>query len=58
LQLPAGAEMASETDLMEKSLAKLRIESGAVTVHTNPFEIKTIRIRFAAKSSSQTTRSR
>jgi len=58
LQLPAGAETASETDLMEKSLAKLGIESGAVTVHTNPYEIKTIRIQFAAKSSSQTVRSR
>jgi alpha-mannosidase len=58
LQLPAGAETASETDLMEKSLAKLSIESGSVTIHTKPYEIKTIRIQFAVRSSSQTTRSR
>jgi len=58
LQLPAGAETASETDLMERSLAKLSIESGSVTVPTKPYEIKTIRIQFAVKSSSQTTRSR
>jgi len=58
LQLPAGAETASETDLMEKSFAKLSIESGSVTVHTKPYEIKTIRIQFAAKSSSLTTRGR
>jgi len=29
-----------------------------VTVHTKPYEIKTIRLQFAAKSSSLTTRSR
>ncbi len=57
LQLPAGAQTASETDLMEKSLAKLLIESGSVTVHTKPYEIKTIRIQFAAKSLAQTARS-
>ena len=58
LRLPAGAEKASETDLMEKPLAELSVQDGAVTVHTKPYEIKTIRIRFARKSSPQTARSR
>ncbi len=58
LQLPAGAEKAWETDLMEKPLAELSVQDGAVTVHTKPYEIKTIRIRFARKSSRQTARSR
>jgi alpha-mannosidase len=51
LRLPAGAEKVSETDLMEKPLAEL-------SVHTKPYEIKTIRVRFAAKPASQTARSR
>jgi alpha-mannosidase len=48
LQLPTGAEAASETDLMERPSAELSIKNGAVTVHTKPYEIKTVRIRFAA----------
>jgi len=58
LRLPAGAEKASETDLMEKPLAELSVQDGTVTVHTKPHEIKTIRVRFAAKPASQTARSR
>jgi len=58
LRLPAGANMVSETDLMERPTADLTLSDGSVTVHTKPYEIKTIRIQFAAKSSSQTTRSR
>ena len=58
LQLPAGAKKVSETDLMEKPLAELSVQDGTVTVHTKPYEIKTIRVRFAAKPASQTARSR
>lgn len=58
LQLPAGAESASETNLMEKPMAELSVRDSAVTVHTKPYEIKTIRIRFTTKSSSQTELSR
>ena len=52
LQLPAGAQSASETDLMERSLANpptqdLVVRNGAVTVHTKPYEIKTLKVRFA-----------
>ena len=58
LQLPVGAEKVSETDLMEKPLAELSVQDGTVTDHTKPYEIKTIRVRFAAKPASQTARSR
>jgi alpha-mannosidase len=50
LQLPAGANSASETDLMERAVADLSLEAGTVTVHTKPFEIKTVRIRFAKET--------
>jgi len=46
LQLPAGAQSASETDLMERSIAPLALHNDAVTVHTKPYEIKTVKVRF------------
>jgi len=49
LLLPAGASSAAETDLMEKPVADLALQEGTVTVHTRPFEIKTLRIRFTPK---------
>jgi alpha-mannosidase len=48
LQLPVRANSAAETDLMEKPMADLAFQEGTVTVHTNPFEIKTVRIRLAS----------
>jgi alpha-mannosidase len=50
LQLPAGAQSASETDLMERSIADLAVKHGAVTVHTKPYEIKTLKVRFAPRA--------
>jgi alpha-mannosidase len=50
LQLPTGAQAASETDLMERATASLPVRDGAVTVHTKPYEIKTVKVQFAAKS--------
>jgi len=47
LKLPAGAQSASETDLMERSIASLAVHEDAVTVHTKPYEIKTLKVRFA-----------
>jgi alpha-mannosidase len=47
LQLPAGAESASETDLMERPTGPLSLASGKVSVPTKPFEIKTIRVQFS-----------
>jgi alpha-mannosidase len=53
LQLPAGAQSASETDLMERPTADLAVKSNAVTVHTKPYEIKTLKVKFAQHSSAQ-----
>jgi alpha-mannosidase len=50
LQLPAGAQSASETDLMERSIADLAVKHGAVTVHAKPYEIKTLKVRFAPRA--------
>ena len=49
LLLPAGASSVAETDLMERPVADVALQEGTVTVHTRPFEIKTLRIRFAPK---------
>jgi alpha-mannosidase len=57
LQLPAGAQSASETDLMERTTASLSVQAGAVTVHTKPYEIKTVKVRFAAKPSADSAKS-
>jgi alpha-mannosidase len=51
--LPASAQSASETDLMERPIGDLALQSGAVTVHTKPYEIKTIRVRFAVEQGSR-----
>jgi alpha-mannosidase len=45
--LPVGAQSASETDLMERPVGELGVPGGVVAVHTKPYEIKTIRVRFA-----------
>jgi alpha-mannosidase len=58
LRLPSGAQAASETDLMEKPGAELSLQDGTVTVHTKPYEIKTVRVRFTSKSSAQSDQSR
>jgi len=48
IQLPAGAQSASETDLMEKSIADLAVHGNAITVHAKPYEIKTVKVRYAS----------
>jgi alpha-mannosidase len=52
LQLPAKVELAWETDLMERPIGNLSVAQGAVTVPTKPYEIKTVKIRFAGESSA------
>ena len=49
VQLPAGAQSASETDLMEKPTVDLALRNGAVTVHTKPYEIKTLKVKFGPR---------
>jgi alpha-mannosidase len=47
LHLPPGAQAVSETDLMEKVIGALPLQEGVVTVHTKPYEIKTVKVQFA-----------
>ncbi|MGO9084788.1 MAG: alpha-mannosidase [Candidatus Sulfotelmatobacter sp.] len=47
LELPPGAQSAWETDLMEKPIASIPVQSGAVEVHTKPYEIKNIKIKYS-----------
>jgi alpha-mannosidase len=54
LQLPAGAQSAFETDLMERPIAEIPVKDGTVTVHTKPYEIKTVGVRFAVQSHTTT----
>jgi alpha-mannosidase len=58
LRLPAGALEVSETDLMERPVGTLSFQDGGVTVHTKPYEIKTVGVRFASKSSERSSQSR
>src|SRR5580698_10470693 len=50
LQLPRGAQSAEETDHMERPIGSLSTHAGTVTVQTKPYEIKTIKVRFAAET--------
>lgn len=47
IQLPSGAQSAADTDLMERPTGELQLHDGAVTVHTKPYEIKTVKVKFA-----------
>jgi alpha-mannosidase len=48
LQLPPGARSAVETDLMEKPMGGVSLRDGRVTLHTKPYEIKTIKVQFSS----------
>ena len=50
IQLPPGAESAAETDLMEKPIGSLPVHNGAVSVHTKPYEIKTVKVQFSGRA--------
>jgi alpha-mannosidase len=53
LRLPAKAMNASETNLLERPVGDLSLQEGTVTVHTKPYEIKTIRVSFAAQTAKE-----
>jgi alpha-mannosidase len=46
IQLPPGAQKAWETNLIEQPAGDLAVTNGSVTVHTKPYEIKTVSVRF------------
>jgi len=56
LELPNVAESASETDLMERTTGRLSVQNGVVTVRTKPYEIKTIKVRFASTPHAETAK--
>jgi alpha-mannosidase len=56
LQLAPGAQSASETDLMEKPIAKLAVQNGSVSVRTKPYEIKTVKVGFGTSGQTEQTR--
>ena len=45
VQLPTGAKTAWETNLIEQPTSDLAVTGGSVTVHTKPYEIKTVKVR-------------
>ena len=55
IQLPPGTQSAAETDLMEKRIGSLSVHSGAVSVHTKAYEIKTIKVQLASPPTLATT---
>ena len=48
MQLPPGAESASETDLMEKPLDTVPVQDSSVTLRAKPYEIKTIKVQYSS----------
>ena len=48
IQLPPGALSASETNLMEQPIGSLSIQNDAIAIHTKPYEIKTVQVKFVA----------
>lgn len=50
IQLPPGAESASETDLMEQPVAGIPVDNGTLVMHTKPYEIKTVKVQFASRA--------
>jgi alpha-mannosidase len=53
LRLPAGATSASLTNLMEKPITEIPVQAGTISVHTKPYEIMTVRVRFTSQSASR-----
>ncbi len=41
----AAVESAAETDLMERPLHDLPVKNGVITIHTKPYEIKTLKVQ-------------
>ena len=57
LDLAAKTESASETDLMEREIRPLQLSNSEITAHTGPYEIKTIKVRFASQQGAETAAS-
>ncbi len=53
-QLPPGVQSASDADLMERPTGGVAMQNGSVTMHTKPYEIKTVKLQYAPAPTSQT----
>jgi len=51
ITLPPGAQSASDADLMERPIGHLPIQGDTISVPTKPYEIKTVKLNFAAQPS-------
>jgi alpha-mannosidase len=47
IHLPGGAQKAWETNLIEQPSGELSLVNDSLTVHTKPYEIKTVEVKFA-----------
>ena len=47
IALRPDVQEASETDLMEKPMASVAVRDNILTVHTKPYEIKTVKVRYS-----------
>jgi alpha-mannosidase len=54
LQIPPGAQFATETDLMEKTLGSASLKGTMLTLHTKPYEIKTVKVQYPPVSQAAT----
>jgi alpha-mannosidase len=50
LEIPPGAQSASETDLMEKSIGNAGLQNNMLAVHAKPYSIETVKIQYAPAS--------
>jgi alpha-mannosidase len=46
LRVPPSARSAAETNLIEEQVGNLPVEQSTITVHTKPYEIKTVAVHF------------
>jgi len=46
IELPSSAQTAQETNLIERPIGDLPLSNGLLTVHTRPYEIKTVKVGF------------
>jgi len=49
ITLPPGAQSAFDADLMERPITELPIEGNTFSVHTKPYEIKTVKIALSPR---------
>lgn len=49
LSFPHKVKSAEETNLMERPVGSAPSKNGTVTIHTNPYEIKTVKVQLTSQ---------